>query len=487
MSDAPLSGTLRPYSLRRRLLLWLMVPLGLVALLALLDSYFNALKTANEAADRVLSGSVLAIADRVYVNDDGELEVDIPYVALDMLTSAAQDRVFYRIDGPDGQFITGYRQLPIPDDLSDADSLGKVSFVDAAYRQDQIRIGIMQAAASSGLNSISYRVSVAETVAARQRLTRAILFHAAARQILLVLSAAIIVWFAVTRGLRPLVKLEAAIGRRSPDDLRPILHHVPQEVSGLVFRINSFMERLSGALQALRNFTGNASHQIRTPLAIIRTQITLAGRAENLEEAKAALDSCNDAIADAERTLSQLMVLARVDEHSPEAIHMTRVNLSQLARETTMGFVPQAAQVGFDLGFEGEEDVHCRGEPVLLGELLKNLIDNAIKHATGGNEITVRVLSIRDGSTLWARLEVQDNGPGMPKNIMARAERFRHSGGKPGGSGLGLAIAREIAALFGGHMDIGKQGGRQGTTIRIDFLRSQVIQASKNWSAPVPE
>ena len=236
-----------PYSLRRRLLLWLLIPLGLIALLSLLDSYFNARDTANEAADRVLAGSVLAISERVFVNDDGALEVDIPYVALDMLTSAAQDRVFYRIDGPDDAFVTGYHQLPVPDDPTEEARRDQIRFADSVYKKDKIRIAVMKGAASSGLKSIPFRVSVAETTVARQKLTREILIRSALRQAVLILSAAIIVWIAVTRGLRPLEKLEMAIGRRSPNDLRPIRHHVPQEVNGLVLRINDFMSRLSSS------------------------------------------------------------------------------------------------------------------------------------------------------------------------------------------------------------------------------------------------
>ncbi|PLW75995.1 sensor histidine kinase [Cohaesibacter celericrescens] len=467
MSDHP-----SPYSLRRRLLLWLMIPLGLVAVLAMMDSYFNARETATEAADRVLTGSVLAISERVYVNDDGKLEVDIPYVALDMLTSAAQDRVFYRIDGPDNIFVTGYHQLPVPEFEQKAEQRGTVRFADITYKQDSVRIAVMQSAASSGLHSIPYRVSVAETTVARQKLTQEILIRSALRQLLLVLSAAIIVWFAVTRGLRPLHKLEAAIGRRSLDDLRPILHHVPQEVGGLVQRFNDFMVHLSGAIQALKNFTGNASHQIRTPLAIIRTQITLASRAETLEEAKASLQTCNNAITDAERTLSQLMLLARVDARSSQTLTNAQINLSHVAREVTMGLVPQAASMGFDLGFEGEDDLHCKGEAILVGELLKNLLDNAIKHATGGDEITVRVTAATKDGTKWTRLEVQDNGVGMPKDALALIERFKRPEQSINGSGLGLAIAQEITTLFGGQMCIQTPPTKTGTLVQIDFRRS---------------
>ncbi|SNZ07397.1 sensor histidine kinase [Cohaesibacter gelatinilyticus] len=462
-----------PYSLRRRLLLWLLIPLGLIALLALVDSYFNARQTANDAADRVLAGSVQAISERVFVNDSGQLEVDIPYVALDMLTSAAQDRVFYRIDGPDNEFVTGYRQLPVtlqkPQSLATRDA---IQFDDTRYKRDKIRLAVMYTAASSGLRSIPFRVAVAETMIARQRLTQEILIRSALRQAVLVLSAAIIVWFAVTRGLRPLIKLEAAIGRRSPDDLRPILHHVPHEVSGLVLRINDFMARLSSSIHALKNFTGNASHQIRTPLAIIRTQITLAQRADQMEDAKHALITCNHAISDAERTLSQLMLLARLDHSARDDIQRSEINLSQIAKTVTTSFVPPAHEAGFDLGFEGEEDLICNGDEILISELLKNLIDNAIKHAKGGSEITVRVQSVKRDKQDYARLEVQDDGVGIPHEIANQMERFNHYVNLSEGNGLGLAIANEIANLFKAKLAIQPIDAGEGGLIRLDLERS---------------
>lgn len=478
------------YSLRTRLLLWLLMPLGLISLLSLLDSYFSARQTANDAADRVLAGSVLAIAERVFVNSNGELDVDIPYVALDMLTSAAQDRVFYRIDGPDNRFVTGYRQLPVPDSPARLLSLGPMQFHDSRYRLDDIRIAVHHSAASSGLKSIPFRVSVAETTVARARLTNEILLRSAFRHLILILSAGIIVWFAVTWGLKPLEKLEQAIGRRSHDDLRPIEHTVPQEVNGLVQHINAFMAGLATAIAALKHFTGNASHQIRTPLTIIRTQITVAQRAKTVEDMHDALDACNLAIGDAERMISQMMVLARVDEKASQELRKARVDLAHAAQQITMSFVPTASSAGFDLGYEGEDHLICVGDPVLIGELLKNLIDNAIKHAIGGDEITVRVTAV-DGAAMsadalkaetatdhstqdlaamrWACLEVQDNGPGLPADALANATRFSTKSHSTKGTGLGLAIIKEIAALFDGRMSLQPDEAVSGSLIRVYF------------------
>ena len=138
----------RPYSLRRRLLLWLMVALLAVAALAVVDTWREARDTATSLSDRVLAGSVLAIAERVIVTEDGVLEVDVPYVALEMLTSAAQDRVFYRVDGPEG-FITGYQTLP-----TSVSATADIAYSDASFRGEPIRVAVLRRAASSGGSAI---------------------------------------------------------------------------------------------------------------------------------------------------------------------------------------------------------------------------------------------------------------------------------------------------------------------------------------------
>ena len=141
------------YSLRRRLLGWLLVSTAIIGCVALADTYREAINTANIVSDRVLSGSALAIAERVVVAENGTLEVDIPYVALEMLTSAAQDRVFYRVDGPNGQFLTGYQNLPSVNGLQ-GDS---PRYMDGVFRGEPIRIAGLRRFASTGINSVPLR------------------------------------------------------------------------------------------------------------------------------------------------------------------------------------------------------------------------------------------------------------------------------------------------------------------------------------------
>jgi two-component system sensor histidine kinase TctE len=444
------------YSLRRRLLLGLFVALAAIGLLALFDTWREAVNTSNTVSDRVLAGSVLAIAERVIVTEDGALEVDVPYVALEMLTSAAQDRVFYRVDGPEG-FITGYQTLPT------ATAGGELRFFDARFRGEPIRVALLQRAASSGVQAIPFTVTVAETTIARSQLAGQLLLRAALRLGILIVAAAVILWFAVSLALRPLVRLGAAIGRRSPSDLEPITEEVPREVSYLVSTVNSFMARLEVAIAALRHFTGNASHQLRTPLAIVRTQIALAARSETPTESRQALATADDAVVHAERILAQMLVLARIDEAASDRLKATPVDLGAIAGAETAEHVRAARAAGIDLGFEAEGAFFVHGDAMLLREMVRNLVENAIAYAGAGAEATVRLG--REGESVV--LVVEDTGPGVaPDRLDTLRQRFRRGDdGKPG-AGLGLPIVEEIATLFDGRLDVASSPG-QGFRVTV--------------------
>ncbi len=451
------------YSLRRRLLGWLLISTAVIGVIALTDTYREAVATANVVSDRVLAGSALAIAERVVVAEDGSLEVDIPYVALEMLTSAAQDRVFYRVDGPPGQFITGYQTLPSLDEVPGSST----SFADASFRGEPIRIAALRRSASTGINSVPFVVTVAETTIARRQLAQTILVRSALRLGLMIAGAALIVWIAVTFSLRPLYRLGDAIAERNPDDLHPIGERVPNEVQGLVDTVNSFMGRLQSALDALRNFTGNASHQLRTPLAIIRTQLALALRAGSIDDTKIAVKKADEAVANAERILAQLLLMAKIDAAGKdEARKLERIDLVELTRGITAEHVPAAGDAGIDLGFDGEGEAFVRVEPLLVGEMLKNLIGNALLYAGRGAEVTTRV-SEKDGSV---SLEVEDNGPGIRSELRESVfRRFHRGASEAPGTGLGLPIVEEIAALYGAQTSLGDGAGGRGLKVAILF------------------
>ena len=466
----------RVWSIRRRLLAALLgTTLGLGAL-ALFDTRREAMETANELSDRILAGSAMVIAERAALDSDGLLTIAIPYGALEMLSSAAQDRVFYRIDSH-GQLVTGYGDLP----LARTNAGAGPHFSDGTYRGSKVRIATIARAVSTGIDEVPFTVTMAETTLAREALAQEILLTSALRLLGMILGAAAILWVAVTLALRPLARLQEAINQRSPHDLRAITTPVPSEVKAPVEALNSLMERLDQALAGLRNFTGNASHQLRTPMTVLRTELALAARAAALDEAKAASARADRAAARAERVLAQLLALARVDAAQGWAaqrlgeqglVEEAAVDLAPLLRDLVAEHIPQAAEAGVDLGFDlrPEYGPHLAAiEPLLLGEALHNLISNAILYAGKGAMATLRLY----GSTDQIVIELEDDGPGLTQPELALRRFSRQSAPSVEGMGLGLPIVQEIVTLFGGELQLAQGAGQKGLRVTLTLPRAR--------------
>ena len=455
----------RTYSLRQRLLIWLLAPLFIIGLVALFDAYKSARITADNISDRVLAGSALAIAERIFVNDEGKLEVDIPYVALEMLTSAEDDRVFYKIESAEGDFITGYRLLQIPSRYLRREN--NINFTDFKFRKFPIRIAVLEGAASSNILSLDYRLAVAETTNARSKMARDILIRSAIRQGLLIFTAAIAVWFAVTRALGPLYKVQDAIGRRSSDDLRPILHNVPKEVEGLVATTNDLLKRIATSISALRNFTSNASHQLRTPLTVMRTQIEIANRAKSAATRKTAIAHADEAVSDAENVIAKLLIMARIDSASIQDLSTYECDIAETCKLVCSEFISSTNFRDIDLGYEGPDNMKVSGDPILFREMLRNLVDNAIKYGGKYAQITVRCKRIDAKFSI----EVEDNGIGLSEmQKIDLMKRFSRGAENKDGTGVGLTIARDIAELFGGKLQLEDRSNETGLRVSVNLV-----------------
>ncbi|MDO9526665.1 MAG: ATP-binding protein, partial [Gemmobacter sp.] len=260
-------------------------------------------------------------------------------------------------------------------------------------------------------------------------------------------------------------RLGDAISRRAPDDLSPLSEHIPTEVAGLIDAVNSFMTRLDTAVVALRNFTGNAGHQLRTPLATVRAQLALAGRGSP-EDSAEGIAKADAALARAERVLAQLLMLARIDGAAARQV-LPETDLAAVARAVTAEAIPLAAQFGHDLGYEGEDTLTAPADPVLCAELLGNLVDNAIRYAGPQATITVRARS----TPLGPVLEVEDDGPGLSPStlpdLVARHDISVDSAQRI--HGLGLAVGAEIARLFKARLEFAKGAGGRGQIVRCAF------------------
>lgn len=447
----------RPASLRRTILLWLVLATAAIGALALVDTRIEALRTARDVSDRVLVGSAMAIAEGISVDAEGGLAVTIPFSALDMLSSTAQDQVFYRVDGPEG-ILTGYQDLaPVPVAPGQATAVA-----DATYKTLPIRTATLQRELTTGEGTLPFTVTVAETTRAREALARSILTRSALRLAGLIAGAALVAWTVATYALRPLDRLSRGIATREPHDLTPLQTDAPAELRPVVDALNGFLLRLSRAVAALQNFASNANHQIRTPLTVARTQIAVSGKPNGPN----ALEKADAALVRIERVLEQLLLLARVEATGTRP-DLRRLDVAALARSVTADLMPQAVRHGIDLGYEGPETATAASEEVLLGELLRNLVGNALAHCPPETMVTVQLERLAKGGL---RLSVVDTGPPLPESAFAALqERLVPGEGKvrSGRHGLGLHIVAEIAQALRSKLEIARGPAGRGLWIHV--------------------
>ena len=296
-------------------------------------------------------------------------------------------------------------------------------------------------------------LQLAESDALRRQLANEIIKGVIVPQFMILPLAVMLVWFGLTRGLAPLEALQQRLRRRRPSDLQAIESvGVPHELAPLIESLNDLLQRLDRSVQAQRRFVADAAHQIRTPLAGLRTQAELALRTQDAQERRASLEQLLTSSERCTRLVNQLLLMARA-EHAPTVGRRQRVNWSELARAATLERVSDALARNLDLGFEPiEEQLEVDGDPLLLGEALANVIDNAIRYTPAGGQITVRCE--RRGNEAF--IVVSDTGPGIPADERPRVfDRFYSVLGRHAdGSGLGLAIVLEVLTQHGGRVEL---------------------------------
>jgi two-component system sensor histidine kinase TctE len=454
-----------PTSLRLKLAAWLLAPL--LALLAL-DAYltFQRARAASTAAfDRVLYASAKQIQEGVQARD-GQIEVDLPYVALDLFESSSLGRVFYRVSIENGTHLTGYDDLPLP--ATPSNRFFRPTYYGARYRGDDVRAVALRMPVQDtrGAPVQTVWIVVAETPEARNELARGILIGSLAQELALV-GLVLVIFIAAGRAvLQPIQRLSAAVAGRDEAHPTPLeVDGLPSELQPLSTALNQYTARMQQMLQARRRFFDDAAHQLKTPLTVARTQAELALR-ESLPAAAALhLRSVLGTLQTASGGVEKLLSLARLEPDNGIRYLLSPCDLSVIAREAALEWSPLARARQVDLGLDAEPEVFIRGDPLLVQELIGNLLDNAIHHAGPGAKVTVQV-----SAGPPARLRVVDDGPGIPAALREDAlKRFhRLPGTTHDGTGLGLAIVREIARVHGAEMALGDAPGG-GLTVELRF------------------
>ncbi len=449
--------------LRDLLLRWLLVPTLLLWAGAFVFGYLHSLDQAHAAFDRTLLGSAMVLAESVRLQDK-DVVAEVPVAALEMLRTDAHDRVFYRIaDAGSGAPITGYADLPAP-----PPGLAALpAFFDADYKGQRVRVASLQHMVLAGAERRELLVQVAETLDARHQLTNRLVLRSTAVQLSLIALSAGLITFGVRRGLSPLKRLHDEVKSRDPADLEPMdTRTVPREVVPLIDAINAHTERQRQLAEAQVRFVANASHQLKTPLTVLRAQVGEALQQDDVEAMRAIVARMDGTTEATGRLVGQLLALARSEPGRP--LDARDLDLAELVQQATFEQVSAARARGIDLGFEGVGPLPLRGEALLLRELVTNLVHNAVTYTPAGGHVTVSVGRIEGG----VRLRVVDDGPGIPAAERERVfERFqRLDGSGAAGSGLGLAIVKEICARHGAEVLLSDppQGGR-GLCVDVRF------------------
>ncbi|PFH09039.1 two-component system sensor histidine kinase TctE [Collimonas sp. PA-H2] len=444
-------------SLFGEILDWMLVPLLLLWPISIAITYVVAKTIANQPFDQALDDSVMVLSQQV-IEINGKVATRLNGPARDFLRADDIDNVYYLITDARGNIVEGDRDLIIPPAIAQEDTAhpGTVQHRDAILHGNDVRI----AYAYVDLRSVAEvnatapprtaLVQVAETLEKRARLANAIIKGVILPQFLILPIVLALIWFALSRGLSPLSELQQRIRARRPDDLSPIdSGQVPEEISPLVRSLNDMLERLSLSIQTQKRFIADAAHQMKTPLAGMRMQSELALRQTRQEDIHRSLEQLAKSSESATRLVNQLLSLARAENQSQENAPFVQRDLSEFARGVVQDWVQASFTQRIDLGFEqAEQPLPVMCNPLMLRELLGNLIDNALHYTPVEGRVTVRVRADGEpGQAQFAILEVEDTGPGIPPaerdHIFQRFYRILDS--SRGGSGLGLAIVREIA------------------------------------------
>ena len=463
-------------SLTARLLVGLVLPAVALAIILALGGAFTIEKIVESVNDRVLNASARSIADTLAVGD-GEITLDLPMSAFGMLENEERDNVYYSV-WRGSELITGYPDLPVIVPISHSD--GDTRFAYSAYRDTPVRI----AAVTRRVPRIPEPVivQVAETLEARNALQRRMLTSLAIVELLFLGLLIFLLPIAVRWGLVPLARVGSEIDGKDTADFRPLdLSGVPIELRSFVEAFNGLLGRLAAAVEGLRRFTADASHQMRTPLSILRTHIKVVRR-EGAETpaGQTSLDDIDAATQRLQRLLTQLLALARAEgaKDGPVAASTMTVDAVALVREVAAEYVPVALRESVDVQFEsaiGRAEVIT--SPALLTELLGNLLDNAIRYNREHGSVLV-TLAVHEREVT---IEIEDEGPGIPaaqrEDVFRRFHRLTPDQARPG-SGLGLAIVRALAETIGARVTLADRRAGSGLRVVIALPRAGIDAAT---------
>ncbi|MEN4921153.1 ATP-binding protein [Achromobacter spanius] len=434
------------YSLRARLLFFLLAAIAVGALVQGAIAYRSTLAQADDIFDSLLQRTALSLG-----TGDGLLSTG-PTHARGAGSPVADDLII-QIWTPDGLRVFNSRsRLPLPSQIV-------LGFSDARLEGVTYRV--------YSLATPFQVIQVAQDMGVRKNMARALALRtvapiAAAAPLLM-----LIIWCVVSWSLRPVKRARAQVAARQPEDLSPVsVRGLPDEIRPLVQELNLLLERMRGAFAQQKQFVGDAAHELRSPLAALRLQMQALQRAPDAETRQVAEQRLAAGIDRATRLVEQLLSMARhegADEQAPPV----PVDLADVLRQAVSETLTQANAKSLAIELDGESEALVPGNRDSLVLMVRNLLENAIKHAPADSRIGLRLE--RDGQR--TSLLIDDEGPGIAPEERERVfDRFyRVPGNTQHGSGLGLAIARAIADRHGAAITLQDTPAGHGLRARVDF------------------
>lgn len=443
-------------SLRSRLLLGILLPVLVLVIANAFSLYARALRAADTAYDRTLLASAKSIGELLQVtgsSNDLRVQSTLPYSALEPFEADNRSRMFYKVSGFSGELVSGFEDLPpwrgtLP---VKGPYAALVDFYDDDYRSMPVRVAVLLQPVASTAGAGMATIQVAETLELRQTLARELLFDTLWRQAaLLIVITAVVVWV-VQRATRPVRDLSERLSARAENDLAPLpTQGAPRELVPLLDATNQVMGRLAHLLEHQKRFVRDTAHQLRTPLAVLKTQVQSARRGD--APATQALQEIEHTVERATELANQMLALAKVEQLRQQD-DAPVVDWGPIVRGVALDLAPLVAerQLDFEVALD-EGPVLVRSHDWALRELTRNLLHNAIGQCPVGSRLDLR-LQVRGD---FAELTVSDSGAGISEELRQRLFQPFSTGRAPGdphrGTGLGLAICQEIVRSLDGRL-----------------------------------
>lgn len=446
-------------SLKGRLLGWLLFPLLLLSFAHLFSTYVNTQRTSTELFDKVLVNLALSISEYAIASEGDLLTVEL----LELIHQTTNDKLYYKVLGPNGSFVVGYNDMPEPEGGLQL-THNHIELYDAVYLNEPVRVIAVSMLSERSQFSGWTQAFVAQTIKDRNQYVMDAMVDNVYRIIFLIFIVTALLLIGISIALKPLKKLQNALKDRDIHDLTHLeTEEMPAEIETLAVSINELFSRLASQIGLTKRFLENASHQLLTPIAALTLQCDMAKRHAKTDSGKEALFKIKDNAGRVARLAHQLLHLSYTEAAAFDKTKDELIDLADVARACISQFYEMANSepVIADL-----KTARIIGNETLIVEIFTNLLENAYKYADKSVEITV--CTYTENST--SILEVKDQGPGIaPELRQLVTERFFRASNDQDGSGLGLAIVKEAVLVHHGKMEITCGDNDKGTCIRCIF------------------